>query len=1730
MKLGGAERFPDRAASVGASASPRRFRFSRLSSAMQTLVDLDPRTCGRPSHDTRSRVRAGGARGPGLLVRGALLAVFSASAVFAASATAREVGHAPLPAPTVARAAVPTVSFAAASSSAREGAGLLLIEVRLSAAATTAVSVPITVGGTATQGADYVLLTNPVLFPVGATSSSVRVALVQDAVYEGSHETVVLGLGAPTGATLGATLQHVLSIIDDDSAPRTAIALPPALNVTPPTIAFPQATVRASGGVRSLQITNPHTAPIPFIGLAPSSGPTAGFIIRYPGLTLPTLLAPGQALTVEIEFLPITPGPQAATYSVQQGLGGIPPSEVRVEGIAIGARGHEVVINCGDVPYTSPDRTFWSRDFGALASEGYYSSSGNVLGTEDDVLYHQSRWGQTVVYRFDLPNGLYELGFRSWEPVLTAIGARVFDVSVEGQVLFDDVDLFAAAGARRAWVSPMRQVQVNDGTVDIRFDASVGRALVSALVVRSVPLVATSTPTLNFGTVDQGSFRQLDVVLTNTGLAPGRATGLQIFPGSSGPASEFSVELGGTSLAGGSSAASYVIDLPLPVGQTVRVPVIFTPTQHRDNDLSLRFDLAVGGSIDIDVHGTGGANAGWGFLHPVIEVEPLLVVDYDTNGSEPVELFGGSSHTHEPGRYLAAHEWRVGGSVVGTSATAQASLPLGESLVELTISDSNNPPAQATEQRAVTVHPAHAVPGILARYYDGSVAGEVFLLDNVPATPSFIARQSELQTLRVGTTIGSSPFSGDVMVRWTADFQLAAPSTLSFVALGGTARRVFVDGQPALGQIALAAGLHTFDVRFAVADVSGLPLQLEVRSNGAPVPGFASRLTHAESTLAPVIHSMPTTGIELGGNDVVIEGFGFFPRAQVVVNWGTTQITSAQFVSYSAERLHILSPPGTGTVPVSVTTPNGTTDVRLYQYSTSGPVPIRWTVLFDRMVHVGAPTRVAFGPDGRLWVALIDGSLRAIRYDDQWRPTSVQYYDGVKGHSNKDVLGLTFDPFDVYDPLDPASLVVHVAHGEHYQHGGATPTEHSVFTGQVSRLTGPDFDNPVPVVKGLPTSNHDHAVNGIEFDDNGDLLIAVGGNTNAGVMTLPMGDLPASPHSGAILKAFTSRAGFDGAVTLLDRQTLQVIDDQRYGEAAIAAPGIMVEVFASGMRNAFDLLLHSNGYIYATDNGPNSGYGPASTGLTTHAGTPHPDHPDELLLVERGNYYGHPNRARGVEDPRQLLYYDELVPSIPHQFTQRIAHLTASTNGIEEYRATTFGGQLRGDLLVMRLGFGMRFFELTPDGRSVVDPVGLAVPGYNGGLDLTILPGGAIAVCDYYLGEVRVQVPDDVAAIGLAPVDVFPGRGPNVSGVRFEIGGSGFGAAATTTVLFNGVSAVLTSVTPKRIRGIVPAQPSGFTGPVDVRIDSAGQRVTLSGAYRYVPAQRGQAEGFWKSSEPLPFALGEVAAVELGGRLYLFGRGDQRTMCYDALLGTWQTNLAQRPFPGSRHAAEVAGGRVFLLGGVDAGSPGRVQIYDPTTNTWSLGAPMPWAGDAVATATIGGQIFAAGGLVGSSTVSNFAVYDTVANSWTALGALPVGVHHASAGTDGARFYVFGGRQGGTAPQAGLQHVQIYDPATATWVTSQSAPIAQLPLARSGAGRAVWYRGQFFVFGGEGSSSTFADVLAYDPATNTWRTDKSLPTARQGHGCVLFQDRVFVLGGGPVPGSSGSPTAEVFKRP
>jgi glucose/arabinose dehydrogenase len=107
------------------------------------------------------------------------------------------------------------------------------------------------------------------------------------------------------------------------------------------------------------------------------------------------------------------------------------------------------------------------------------------------------------------------------------------------------------------------------------------------------------------------------------------------------------------------------------------------------------------------------------------------------------------------------------------------------------------------------------------------------------------------------------------------------------------------------------------------------------------------------------------------------------------------------------------------------------------------------------------------------------------------------------------------------------------------------------------------------------------AVNQIAFGNRGELYVNLGSNTNGGEpgRLSGTGRLKENYFSASTIKADLANPLFDGFIAY------DALDDGN----PVNFTG--VSVFAPGLRNPFGLTLHSNGNLYATDNGPNTGYG-----------------------------------------------------------------------------------------------------------------------------------------------------------------------------------------------------------------------------------------------------------------------------------------------------------------------------------------------------------------------------------------------------------------------------------------------------------------------------------------------------------------------------------------------------------
>ena len=869
------------------------------------------------------------------------------------------------------------------------------------------------------------------------------------------------------------------------------------------------------------------------------------------------------------------------------------------------------------------------------------------------------------------------------------------------------------------------------------------------------------------------------------------------------------------------------VSIIIPAGGTQNVDVIFEPTEEVGNDFMLAFRGAFA-PVQLHVSGTGGESTGHPFLHAVIRTEPYYI-DFDGNGSEPVFIYGADSHTHEFGHALISNHWVENSQIISTNINDTLVFSNGTHTLTLTIYDDNLPPETLSDSETFQVLPPSLVPGALARYYETGSTNPAALINTLTAHPDFGERLDLLAVDRGGNNIGSKPFETNMLAQLTANVNLDAAGTYTFALSGGTVTQLRVDGNVYTNALVLASGPHTIDARYALTSPSNAPLSLTYNLNGGGDQAFQGEdISHDESSMLPIMNTAPAGGFPTGGELTQITGLGFFLAEDVIVHWGSSNIVGSD-LDVVNDLITFSAPPGDGTIPVSVETTNGTSRSVPYIYSAGGPAPINFDQVFP--IPMSAPTQMAWGPDGRLYVAKIDGTIEIFTFDANYAVVTNQVLAGVSGKNNSSILGLGFNPYDA-----STNVRIYISHSELNAHGGACFDEYSPYNGEVSILEGTNLATLTSLISGLPVSNHDHAVNGLVFDNNGDLLFVVGGTSNAGVPACNLGAVPESPLSAAMLFAEITKTNFNGVIAYVESGTSITNNDQRDGQIVDVIDDVDVSVYAHGIRNAFDLVYTTADRIYATENGPNASFGPASTGPDTEG--PEPEADDEFLVIEEGHYYGHPNRNRGRYDGRQNVYYDLTPPSEPYIFTQGVGVYLASLVGIEEYRASTFNNAMRGKILFQKWGGITHMVEMSADGELIETHSTLPIDLHA--LDVVAGPGGAVIGSDYLANTLNIFVPVDVAGVGLTVYDIFPWRAPGNGGHNFVIGGNGFGTISNTSVTIGSFPATLTSVSTTRIHGIIPLNPNPRQELLDVTVTVAGIPRLLPSAFRYLTPQ-GQA-------------------------------------------------------------------------------------------------------------------------------------------------------------------------------------------------------------------------------------------------------------------------------------------------
>jgi N-acetylneuraminic acid mutarotase len=226
-----------------------------------------------------------------------------------------------------------------------------------------------------------------------------------------------------------------------------------------------------------------------------------------------------------------------------------------------------------------------------------------------------------------------------------------------------------------------------------------------------------------------------------------------------------------------------------------------------------------------------------------------------------------------------------------------------------------------------------------------------------------------------------------------------------------------------------------------------------------------------------------------------------------------------------------------------------------------------------------------------------------------------------------------------------------------------------------------------------------------------------------------------------------------------------------------------------------------------------------------------------------------------------------------------------------------------------------------------------------------------------------------------------------------------------------------------------------------------GHRQVITTTEVYDPAN-----DTWATKTSMPH-LGEdfAANVVVGDKIYAISTYND---VYDPPTDSWSTKAAI-PEPVAHSANAVVDGKIYVISGTHYGNEPQfyvpinlTQIYDPATDSWSSGAPIPNAiASPAAVSTIGSNapkaIYVFGGLTLTPDSNGGFIYHAQkltqvyypeSDSWSFGAPMPTARYALSVGVVDDRVYAMGGSDAKTAPD--LPSNELYLPLGYLELTNQ----------------------------------------------------------------------------------------------
>jgi N-acetylneuraminic acid mutarotase len=269
----------------------------------------------------------------------------------------------------------------------------------------------------------------------------------------------------------------------------------------------------------------------------------------------------------------------------------------------------------------------------------------------------------------------------------------------------------------------------------------------------------------------------------------------------------------------------------------------------------------------------------------------------------------------------------------------------------------------------------------------------------------------------------------------------------------------------------------------------------------------------------------------------------------------------------------------------------------------------------------------------------------------------------------------------------------------------------------------------------------------------------------------------------------------------------------------------------------------------------------------------------------------------------------------------------------------------------------------------------------------------------------------------------------------------------------------------------------------------------------------------------MPTPRTELGVATVNDKLYAIGGYSGSVLRtveeYDPATNTW---AAKADMPTARRQLVVASAnsKIYAIGGMNFIDPNNVtytyttEEYDPSTNAWTVKAPMPagntpnnilgnrFMGGAAANGKIYVAVFSNNG---TPPISQTYEYDPATDVWSSKAPVPFDNTHFAVASVNGKIYALT-----DVNFHGYAFLAEYDPSRDLWI------IKPPMLTERKTTGMVAAAGRLFSVGGAEGTVVRNTIEEFDPSTDNWALRASMPTGRSSPAVGEIQGKIYVIGG------------------